>query len=278
MRIHSISKVLAIPLILTLGYILIYNFGSNSPNALLIFIPTTLLVILYVFHGQIDHWWHKKFPPRADEKIVAWLDRYCPFFQRLDEQDKVKFSERLGLYVESRAFAAMGREQNDLPYDLKCFLSSQAIILGFNDDDILLGDMDRWFLYKHPFPTPKYQNLHTAEYEMEDGVFIFSLPHALAGISHKDGYYNIVLHTLGEAYFLLNPEKSYPYCYNETDHLEKIMGFKLEAVEKLIGTGALNINVVHMVCYFMKNIEYRKCYPQLAAKWDTIFLPQSIVN
>lgn len=273
MRIHSISKVLAIPLILTLGYILFYSFESNSSNALLIFIPAALLVILFVFHGQIDHWWHKKFPPKADEKIVAWLERHCPFYQRLDEQNKVKFSERLGLYVESRAFAAMGREQNNLPYDLKCFLSSQAIILGFNDDDILLGDMDRWFLYKHPFPTPKYQNLHTAEYEMEDGVFIFSLPHALAGISEKDGYYNIVLHTLGEAYIQLNPQKSFPNCYNETVHLEKIMGFKLDAVEKLIGTGTLNINVVHMVCYFMKNIEYRKYYPQLAVQWDSIYLP-----
>ena len=273
MRIHSISKVLAVPLLLILGYMLFFGLGSRSDLNVLVFIPAVLLVVLFVFNGQIDHWWHKKFPPQADEKILQWLERHCPFYISLDDEGKKKFSERLGLYVESRAFTAVGREQKDVPYDIRCFLSSQAVILGFNDDDFLLGDMDRWFLYKHPFPTPKYQQLHTAEFEMEDGVYIFSMPHALAGIAGQDGYYNIVLHTIAEAYFILQPSKPYPNCTDQGIELEKILGYKPEAVEKLINTGTLNIKALHLVCYFMKNSDYQNYFPQYASGWDKIFRP-----
>jgi hypothetical protein len=270
--IHSLSNVLIFFLILTGGIFAYHTWGTYSKSTAFILVPGCLLAVVFVSKAYIDHWWHKKFPPRIEPKIREWLQNYLPFYQKLTDADKQKFEQRLAIYELSRAFSAMGKEADTVPYDIRCIVSSQAIMVSFYHEDYLIGDMDRIFLYKHPFPTPANQFLHTAEYQLEDGVIILSIPHALAGIAEPDKYYNIALHCYIEAWLalqqiglLINNAESY------SPELEEIFGYTIEGIAKTLGFEFPNMEAVHCVAWLIYPEKYQEKMPELAKKWLRVF-------
>ncbi|MBK7220216.1 MAG: hypothetical protein IPH94_02420 [Saprospiraceae bacterium] len=147
MKIHSFSKVLALPLVILTGYYLYLLFQPGVSNTVSIFIPVILLTFLYVFHGQIDYWWMQKNPPELDVKMKEWLSTYLPYYNSYSEIRRKEFENRLVLYVEARSFQSVGTtELRAVPFDLKNIIASQAIRLTIAQKDFLIGDMDRIFL------------------------------------------------------------------------------------------------------------------------------------
>jgi len=96
MQIHSFSRVLALPLLLAALGILYYSFTIDNTHSIWIFLPVVLLVVTYVFNGQIDHYYHRRWPLNLDEKLKQWLTNYFPFYNHSVTQDKEKFEYRLG--------------------------------------------------------------------------------------------------------------------------------------------------------------------------------------
>ena len=99
MKIHSFSKVLALPLVILTGYYLYLLFQPGVSNTVYIFIPVILLTFLYVFHGQIDYWWMQKNPPELDVKMKEWLSTYLPYYNSYSEIRRKEFENRLVLYL-----------------------------------------------------------------------------------------------------------------------------------------------------------------------------------
>jgi hypothetical protein len=270
--IHSLSNVLIFFLILTGGIFAYYTWGTYSNYTAFILVPGCLLAVVFVSKGRIDHWWHKKYPPKLDGKIRKWLMTYLPFYKNLDEINKLKFEQRLAIYELSRAFSAMGREADTVPYDIRCIVASQAIMVSFHHDDYLIGDMDRIFLYKHPFPTPAHQFLHTAEYQLEDGVIVLSIPHALAGIAEPDKYYNIALHSYIGAW--LDLHRLSPVIENAENHeqeLEDIFGYTIDGIARTLGFEFPDMEAVHGVAWFLYPEKYNIKLPELSKKWVEVF-------
>ena len=271
MRIHSISKVLGFPIVLlTLG-ILYQSWSSNSSLSAYLLVPAVLIVFLYVFHGPLDHWWLSRFPVPFDPKLKEWLEKYFTHYQKLDPDTKKKFEYRSALYLDARLFKSVGSEWRDVPEDIKLMVAAHGVYVCLGMDDYLIGDMDRIFLYKHPFPTPENHRLHTVETNIEDGVIILSLEQLTNAVLYPDDYYNIGFHAYAEAFAAVNTKVIFPDCSLTWEKIEEISGWKKENVLMQTGLEELSLLPVHITLFFTKTDQYKKVMPGHYEKFCVIF-------
>lgn len=263
MYIHSLSRLLSFPLIIMAFGIIWYSASVDNKYSWLIFIPVTLLVVLYVFHGPLDYWWHKKFPPRLEPEIIKWLTRHFPWYNTLSGGEKTKFEHRLALYTSARLFQSVGKEKNDnVPEDIKCMVAAHAVQMTLGLEDFLIGDLDRVFLYKHPFPTPDMPWLHNVEVNMEDGVLILSMEQLINAIVRPDIFYNIASHAYAEALIHLYPELRNTDISDPWTGLKALYNWDKDYVLKSTGYKETADHVVHLHAFFKDQEKYRTKYPE----------------
>jgi len=272
MRIYSLSKVLAMPIIagaVGYGY---YQYSNGQDIGAWIIAPVALLVVLYVSFPYIDYWFHKMYPLPLDEEILSWLRRYSPFYNQLSAEDKEKYEYRMSLYLEARDFKSVGSEQKELPEDLKAIVATNAIQINFNKEDFLIGDFDHIYVYKHPFPSPQFKFLHSVETQAEDGMIIYSLEHLIPGITDPQVYYNIGMHAYVEAFTKAYPDAAYPWNLDAGwEDVEAISGLKQKLIMDTLGFDSADMFVVLGTCYFTYPKAFRSRLPRLAEDMDKLF-------
>lgn len=279
MRIYSFSRVLgllfAIPFLAALYYTV--EDRSTTSGFLLIFFAACLVAI-YVMYGQIDYWWTKKYPIPLDPEILRWMNVYDRFYLSLrTEEERIKYRNRISLYVEAREFISVGSEHHSVPNDLQAVIASQAIQLCFHQKDLLIGDYDRVVLYKHPFPSPAKQFLHTMEVEHEDGVLIFSMEHAIPGIMHRKDHYNIVMQAYAEAFIRVNKKIDWPESSDFDWHsVEKISGFSMFIINETIGYEQKDYLPIMINLYFGFRDKFEELHPEIVRQLDFIFMNKEI--
>lgn len=272
MRIHSLSKVLAMPIIVGTVALAYYQYENDIQIGYWIAVPLFLIVFLYVSHGYIDYWYHTKYPIPLDGEVLSWLRQYSPFYRGLSESDREKYEYRMSLYLEGRSFQSVGSEQKELPQDLKGIIASNAIQINFNKKDILIGDFDRIFVYKHPFPTPLHQFLHSVETQAEDGVIIYSLEHLIPGMIDTENFYNIGMHAYVEAYTKAYPTLDYPWKLDASwADVEQISGLTEEKIMATLGYDTVDLFTVLGTCYFTYPSAFAKRLPKLSQQLDAVF-------
>lgn len=279
MRIHSITTVLAIPLVLIALYVYFY-LDHYDPNFLYyLLFPILLLAALFMSRAHIDYWWHTKYPMPLDHEIIAWLERYDTFYNALNPTAQKKFQYRLGLYLEAREFKLIGKEQMDVPEDMKLPFAATAIRITFNHEDFLLGDFDRVFLYRHPFPSPRYQFLHTYEIDTEDGIMIFSMEQAVHGFIQPMKYYNICLHGYAEAFVHQYKTYSYPDVnQSDMDAIGSIIGSTYDEILTSMGFSVGDPLIVMITMYFSHHDMMRSRLPHIVRSLDNIFKPDLFIE
>jgi MtfA peptidase len=271
MQIHSFSKVLALPIIFITVVIMYFSYNKPSETSIFILIPVILLVAIYVFHGPLDHWWLSKFPLKFDQKLREWLQKYFEPYNQLDDEFKKLFETRLTLYMAGRLFQSVGAELRNVPEDIKCMVSAHGVMVGLGHKDYLIGDMDRIFLYKHPFPTPDIPFLHSVEVNTEDGVIILSLEQLTNAVLFPSDYYNVGYHAYAEAFLAVHKDLLYPDVTDSWDLITKISNWDQQTILKQTGLESLNLRHIHITLYFSKPDQYKSNAPELFEKWKSIF-------
>jgi len=274
MSIHSITHLLASPfalLLLYLGYNSITQ--ENYPYSLWMVVPLTILIMFYLFKAQIDYWWHTKYPILFDQELSNFLAGVNPYYKSLEGEEKTKFEHRLNLYMEARDYKAIGaNEQKDIPYDMKAMLASIPIQLTMHKKDYLIGDMDRIFLYKHPFPTPSKQYLHTVESHVEDGVFIFSLHEWQAATHEPSRFYNNVWYGYMDAFLKVSKDDTSAIEADATfENIQKISDYTEEYILKVLGLKSIDPLVVLCALYFTHPEQMKEKAPSTFEKLKTFF-------
>ena len=271
MRFHSLTKVLSFPLLAIAIFIFYINYDRPFEDKGYIFIPVVLLVVLYVFNGPIDHWWRTKYPVKFDEKLDEWLVRFFRPYNQMPEEIKTKFQNRLTIYMDARLFQSVGSEMKDVPHDIKCMVSAHGVYMTLQQDDYLIGDTDRIFLYKHPFPSPNHPFLHNVEYNAEDGVIILSLEQLSNAILQPETYYNIAYHAYAEA-FLNNTKQLITVDVQDSwSQIETISGWSQEQIQAQTGFSQLELLPVHITLYFSMPQQYQQELPNQYEQWKLIF-------
>jgi len=242
MRIHSLSRLLTLPLIVAIIAILYMKYELEYRDvSVWLLVPILIGTVILIFKGQIDFWWNERNPAQLEKPIVDWLLKYDPYYKSLHPDKRLAYDNRLVTYMKGRAFASVGSEHRGVPEDLQAIIASNAVKLMMSKKDYLLGDMDRIFLYKHPFPTPRHQFLHTVETDIEDGVFIFSLEHLIPGIINPKEHYNIAMHGYAEAFQRVYPKEDFTYLdLISWEQLEEIGYHSKDKVLKTIDNLAQN--------------------------------------
>ena len=273
MKIRSLSSILYFPLFVATIVILYFGYGSNDGLLVWILLPVILTIAIYVGQGQIDYWWLKSNPAPLDERIENWLTKHSDYYTSLNESYKLEYRNRLSNYLFAREFMVVGnKEQREAPEDIKAIIASQAINLTFGDEDYLLDDYDRIFLYTHPFPSPRFKFLHTVETEHVDKTIILSMDHAVHGIVKPMQHYNIALHAFADAYTHAHPEKDYPPVHQlGWEAPEQILRMNKDHILKTCGFDHLDLLVVHIVAYFTDEIKYKELCPLETVSFERVF-------
>lgn len=272
MRIHSFSKILGLPLALVAIVIAYLSYDLDGFISAWIFLPVILLVAVYVFHGPLDHWWLTNYPIPLDPRLKDWLHKYFPYYNNLNEKERELFDYRMILYLDARLFKSVGSEQRDVPEDIKCMIAAHGILISLHQKDYLIGDMDRIFLYKHPFPTPRNQYLHNVETDTEDGVIILSLEQLTLSILHPDKYFNIAFYAYAEAFIATQKNKIYPEIKDDSwSEISIISGLSREDIHKQIGLQEINLTALHVALYFVFRNPYKHHLPEYFNVFERVF-------
>jgi len=276
MRIHSFSKVVAIPFVVWFAYTFYISYNERDYALSYWMIPPFLIIaIIWVFSPQIDFWWTKRNPLSLDEPLKNWLQKYCHFYIALPEELKNNYEQRLSTYLSGVEFYAMGAEKESVPEDIKILAASNLVTLTFGKKDYMLSNFDRVVFYKHPFPTPRFQHLHTVETEQQDGVILFSLEHLAANSINPEGYYNIGMHGYAEAFV-----KTYPAIRWENlsdfswEDIESITNFSRSFVLSTLGFEETDLVPVIITSYFSHTVQFKKLQP-VAFDWISKILSDS---
>lgn len=277
MRIHSLSRIIGIPVGLAAAYLLYTIFFTYDDVQLWVIISLACAgVALIVFNGQIDHWYLERHPLELDATVQQWLLQYDVYYQQLDDAGRAEMGKRTALYERGRAFEAVGQNKmNDVPFDVRSIISAQAVKMTMHQDDYLMGDMDRVFLYKHPFPSPRHQQLHTVETELEDGVIIFALDHLLLGLQEPDKYYNICGHGMAEAYIKVYTTEKWPDSEElRWSELELISGFTKDQILAVLGYPSIDLLPPYIMYYFTAPDRLQKYSPAVYLQLQDVFRTQ----
>jgi len=252
LRIHSLSRILSLPIALSILTVLYVSYELEYQNAMIwILVPLVIASAVVIFQGQIDFWWNERNPVPLDPPISDWLKKYDPYYTSLETNQRQNYDNRLVMYMQGRAFVSVGREHHDVPNDIQAIIASNAVKMLISKKDYLLGDMDRIYLYKHPFPTPRHQFLHTVETDIEDGVFIFSLEHLVPGMINPKEHYNIAMHGFAEAFQRVFPKEDFTYLDQITwDQIEEVGYHSKDKILKTIGFNQTDITTVAINHFF----------------------------
>ncbi len=277
MRIHSFSKVLGLPLALMAVAIAYTNYSFEGNISAWIFFPVVLLVTVYVFHGPLDHWWLSMYPIPLDDRLKDWLQNYFPYYKTLNDQDRNIFEYRMILYLDGRLFKSVGSEQRDVPEDIKCMVAAHGLFMTLHQKDYLIGDIDRVFLYKHPFPSPRHPYLHNVETDTEDGVIILSLEQLTNAVLHPNKYFNIAYYAYAECIVAVHKSTHFPEMAQDTwPIIERISGMTQDSITKQIGLNEVHFLAIHITMYFVFRDKYQVELPENFVLFERIFTSSSI--
>jgi hypothetical protein len=267
MKIYSLSKILAFPLVIWFSLVLYFTFeSSNEYLSYWLIPPVILLAIIYVLNPQIDFWWHKRQPPVLDEPILKWLHNYSAFYNALTKEARTSFENRLSLFIQAKEFLAQGSKQESVPEDLKAILSHQAIQISFGLKDFLLRKYTRFIVYKHPFPSPRQQYLHCVEVHHEDGAIIYSLEQLIPGILNPSIHFNIGLYAIADAWLNVHPIDGLVIPDSFEEEIPNLVKFNLGKMKALTGEDFFNREAAFICLYFNKAEELQKLFPSATQK------------
>ncbi len=273
MKLYSPSQILMSLLVLSALMIGIMSIQFDLLNINWILLPLALAIAIYYMRNEMDYSWHLKNPNELDPPVIEYLENRHRFYKILEEEDRLKFRDRLSLYLEARLFKGVASEKKTVPEDLKILVACHAVEMTLYQEDFLIGDFDRIFLYQHPFGSPKKQFLHIVETEAEDGVIILMTPYLINAINHPDKYYNIAYHAFGEAIIKENPTWDLSELEKATwEDVEAISGFKKDKLLAALGYEVVDLTYILVSLYFSHRPNFNAKLPVAKKELDKYFI------
>ncbi|MEL7160644.1 MAG: hypothetical protein AAFN92_07785 [Bacteroidota bacterium] len=227
---------------------LILSWATYQPYSALIIFPLLVAAGTYTLSPQIM-WWHwKRNPPDLDVSLASLLERF-DLYRRLDLAGKREFRRRTFLLREATSIE--GKAIEEFPPDVKVMVAASAATVGFHREEFLLGDFEKVIFYRHFFPSPEHEVLHSSELYPADGAIIWTLNVFLRSCIEPQKYLHLGLYEYGRA--LLHLEPSLRSGLEETmldyARVEKITGFSEEKLKEFIGLEELDLAAITLVLY-----------------------------
>ncbi len=272
MNIHLLSRFVAFPFVILILLSFYMGYEGNRDWFRYGLIPSVICIaIIYVFHRQIDYWWQEKYPNNLDEKERDLVLRFSPFYNKLNEDDKLIFEQRMYTFVNGKEFSAMGAQAETVPHDIKIIVAMIVIEITFNQKkNYCLDHFDQIIMYKHPFGSPNHQFLHTLETYPEDGVLIFALDYFSSAMQDRTRFYHIGYHLFADAFIYEFPNKDYPLDLT-WEVIEQSCGFSREQILAVIGFETVDLLPITIYMYFVFGDTLKKVDARIYDQLELIF-------
>lgn len=230
------------------------------------------LVLIYVFHYQIDEWWWRRYPPGLDPAMKQWLATYSPFYQSLNDFEKDLFDSRISVFIHLKSFTLKKKKDYEVPEDIKIIIAHEYIRITLYRESYQMEHFNQFILYAHPFASPQFPFLHTLEIFFEDGVIILSLEQLANGFNKRTGHLNLGLFAAVSTFIMLNPRLKYPDLHdlNETDFFNSF-GIDMAVIKTTLGFDHVNKLNVLIYCYFEYPETFIKVHPTDFALLEILF-------
>lgn len=267
----NLSRKIALPIVL-LGLAALYLTWEVDESYSWYIIPCViLLALIYVFSPQIDWWGYQRNPPKLDPLVESLIGKYLPFYQKLDENWRRRFRERVALYTISKEYMPQGFET--VPADIKGLIASCAVWISFGREDFLFEKFENIILYPHPFPSPQYpEHFHISEIFEEDGVIMFAMEHFMLSYMNPGQYYHTGLHEFSKIFMRTYPNENYPQAPADFwEKISRVSGFSKEAIDKWIGLPDMENLPVMMVHFFTFPERFKQFFPEEFSRLRAIF-------
>ena len=274
MKIRSLAAVIGMPFILLALFFAFYVFYLEADELfvfLLVFVIITVLI--YMFQPQIDYFWYSKHPLPLSEKERMFLNDRSSFYRELSEIKKLKFENRLDVFMRSKDFKWVQKEQKVLLQDMILMVASNAIQLTLELEDFLFDEFDIYFAYNHPSPTPDKKFLHSVEVNIDDKLAIFNMEVVINAQNIDNKIFNIGLWGFSEIFIYLHPGKVFPSIEQSQfwNIIKEISDIDKEEIIKTIGYEPESQFSIIITIFFMYNEEFKNYLPEIYKELSTIF-------
>jgi hypothetical protein len=230
---------------------------------------------IYVLSPQIDWWWYSKYPAKPNVQVVEYLKKYFPGFGSMKEEEKMVLYQRLTLFEMSKKF--LSKVEEDIPDDFRLMIVLNGLRVGYRLKDPLFRNIENVVIYGHAFPTPKFPDrLHCSEYESEDEVLIFSMPHFIKGFQNPGQFFPIGIYEFVKAALHKNQELQIPE-FNQ-NRIVEVFGYGLTDIEKYMNLPLkeLNFNAILVSAFFVFPQKFEQVYPELYSLFILYFGDQRV--
>ncbi len=242
-------RVLALPFGLAVVLFLVLAWRYEESYALWAIPPGIMLGAIIPLGPQIDWWWYKRFPPKLDQVGRHFLEKFDPFFQALNAEERKRAESRIRLWQFSQNFKSQA--EDELPEEVSLALAASAVQLTWGMADFQFTPFETIVIYPKPFPSPQYLQFHASELYEEDGVLLFSAQHVLKGFTQWQHFYDLGMHELAHALIRIHPEISWPELPETIwEQLQMVSGFHKQAIVDWIGrpdVEPLPATIVHLL-------------------------------
>lgn len=216
---------------------------------------------IYVLSPQIDWWWYSKYPLKPNVRVLEFLKKYFPGFGSMMEEEKMVLYQKLTLFEMSKKF--ISKVEEDIPDDFRLMIVLNGLRVGYRLKDPLFRNIENVVIYGHAFPTPKFPDrLHCSEYESEDEVLIFSMPHFIKGFQNPHQFFPIGIYEFVKAALHKYRELQIPE-FNPV-RLNEVFGYGISDIEKYMNLpqSELNINAILVTAFFVFPLKFKDVYPE----------------
>ena len=265
------SRIVSIPFVAAALVLLYLNWNNDGAFTYYLIPIVIILAVIYAMAPQIDWWWYERYPPMPAKGIITFFEKKSPIFQRLPDEQKKKFLNRVQLFLHAREFMAKGSET--VPEDIKAMIAANAVLMTMNKEEFLPAHFEMIVVYRKSFPSPQYpRHFHASEIYDHDGVALFSAQHLIKSFVEPTKYYNIGLHEFAKIYMYNHPDLDWEAMPMATwAQLEEVSGFSEAGIKEWIGIDDVEERPVSICHYFMFPEKMKKVLPELFELYRGVF-------
>lgn len=234
---------------------LVLRLTTNVNADLLIVVPIIAAAGVYTLAPQI-RWWHwLRNPPDLPTDLAPLLERF-DLYRRLDLAGKREFRRRTFMLKEGTDIH--GQAIESFPEDVKIMVAASAATVSFHREDFLIGDFENVIFYRHYFPSPVHDVLHSSELHEGDNAIIWTLNVFLQSVVEPRKYLQLGIYEYARALYVVDPPlgETLRGLALDYEQIAKISGFTEEKLKAFIGLPDLDRAAITHVLYFTHREEF----------------------
>jgi len=150
----------------------------------------------------------------------ALLTKYFRYYQRLSEENKRRFEQKLCRFIYSKRF--IPRNMKEVPYEMIVFIAATAVQITFGLPNIYLQHFDKILIYPDDYYSNITKRYHRGEVNPAFGIIVLSWQNFMEGFLHAEDAINLGLHEMAHALRLENMIRNEEFGFFERETLLKL--------------------------------------------------------